>query len=394
MADCEFQLPEALREIINSSERVFWVNFAENGRVTGCSPGLPRLLNEFDSLEGRSIDEIFLPSLASGNGLSLAELNPGPQNSPVLVRLALSGRPCRVIAVASATGIFCWGEVIGDHSTTGLNELSSLTGKIQELLSEVRRQKELVEKDLEAASWLQRRLLPQQSSYLGLETAWKFRPCDKVGGDLFGIFVLPDKSVATYLIDVSGHGVPSAMMGVAVAQVLQQFVMNYSLAAGPQRKMIDLLARLEEEFPLERFNLYFTMVYLEYHPENSRVSFVNAGHPAPILQHAKGGLNELIEAGPFIGMDQSELIPVQDFPVGPGDRLFVYSDGLTERRDPEGGFFDKQRLLSSLENNQKLRLSDLVDEIVAENDSFAQHLNADDDLTLLGLEFSSLGNSL
>jgi sigma-B regulation protein RsbU (phosphoserine phosphatase) len=147
-----------------------------------------------------------------------------------------------------------------------------------------------------------------------------------------------------------------------------------------------LLEKLESDFPIERFNLYFTMIYFEFCPENNQIFLVNAGHPAPILQRSNEIPFELDQGGPFIGMDNSELVPVQEFSVEPGDRLFIYSDGLTERRNGQGDFYDKNRLLKALQHDSGRSLRELVGNLVEKNDTFAENKSAEDDLTLLGIE--------
>lgn len=389
MTDSVFSVPEALQQLLKFSERVFWVIFDSEGLMRDYSQSFNRIIGEFDEIKGRKIEEVFLHSYPTEMRLHLKDLGGIDKTGPVLVRLAMSGRPCRVLSCPMESGIFCWGEVIGDNSSTGLNELSRLSGKIQELLGNIRQQKEGLEKDLRAAGWLQRRFLPQASMFPGWQLAWKFRPYQGAGGDLFGVFSLPDKRVVAFLIDVAGHGITSAMMGIAVAQNLREFGMNSAFRGADPCKFPILLQRLEEEFPIERFNLYFTMIYLEYCPETRTVAFVNAGHPAPIL-HKKGGLPcEIKDAGPFIGLDQSHLIPVSEFQILPGDRIFMYSDGITERRDNSGKFFDKERILNFLQHHHDFELGDLVEKLILENDSFAEEKKADDDLSFVALECRS-----
>ncbi len=387
MPEAVFSIPEPLEQLLNFSERVFWAVFDANGLMCDCSQSFNRILGEFDEIRGRKIEEIFLHSYPTEMRLHLKDLGAADNAGPVLLRLAMSGRPCRVLACLYGAGVFCWGEVIGDSSSTGLNELSRLSGKIQELLGNIRQQKEELEKDLRAAGWLQRRLLPQESKFPGWRLAWKFRPYDCAGGDLFGVFSLPDKRIVSFLIDVAGHGITSAMMGVAVAQNLHEFGVNSALRAADPSKFPILLQRLEEEFPIERFNLYFTMIYLEYCPDTRTVAFVNAGHPAPILHKAGSLPCEIKEAGPFVGLDQSNLIPVNEFQVSPGDRFYMYSDGITERRNQAGDFFAKGLILDFLEHNCDCELGDLVEKLLLENDSFAAAKKADDDITFIGLEF-------
>jgi sigma-B regulation protein RsbU (phosphoserine phosphatase) len=386
MPEMELKVPLPLEKILALSERVFWFVLDSDGRFCEYSANFQRIFGEFDDIRGRLVGEVFLTSAASKKSLSIDDFKIGQEFLPVLVRQALTGRPCRIVASNMTRSILCWGEIIGDHSTTGLNELSAITSQMQNLLLETHRQKKLIEKDLEAAAWLQQRLLPKSNLFTRVEAAWEFRPCAQIGGDLFGIFNLPGSDIGVHFIDVSGHGVPSAMMAVAVSQVLQQFAISFANEKDRRTKMGKLLEKLESDFPIERFNLYFTMIYFEFCPENNQIFLVNAGHPAPILQRSNEIPFELDQGGPFIGMDNSELVPVQEFSVEPGDRLFIYSDGLTERRNGQGDFYDKNRLLKALQHDSGRSLRELVGNLVEKNDTFAENKSAEDDLTLLGIE--------
>ncbi len=339
---------------------------------------------------GRDVGDVFLPAAQGEGRISPADLMPGEEAAPVLVRLAMNGRPCRLTAVSDDDEISCWGEVIGDRSTTGLNELSGLTGQIQSLLAQVRKQHDELQQDLKAAAWLQSRFLPKHGQIADVQAAWKFRPCAGIGGDFFNFFPLSDGTLAAYILDASGHGVPAAMMGVAAVQALQQLIGIQEVGGTKRQSMSTLLARLEEEFPIDRFNRFFTMVYLEIDRSRKRVSWVNAGHMPPIF-HRKGHPPvSLTGGGALIGLGNAGTILEQHLDMTPGDRIYLYSDGITERRNASGELFDEERLLASLARGVDLPLRDTVEIAVADNDAFGAPNPAGDDLTLLGIELTCL----
>ena len=93
---------------------------------------------------------------------------------------------------------------------------------------------ELIEKDqrldldLKAAAEIQKSLLPQNTFEVeNLEIAWKFEPCEHMGGDIFNIFQIDSEHLGIYMLDVSGHGVPAAMITVSVSQFLQQNIVHF-----------------------------------------------------------------------------------------------------------------------------------------------------------------------
>ncbi len=379
-------LPERMHRLLDLSERVFICKLAKNGRVLACSDSLRKILEEPDAPVGRNFTELFLPATGAGKKIFLSEIIAPGDASPLLVRMAMSNRPCRLLACAEDETVICWGEVIGDLHTTGLNEISALAGQIQTLLSRVKQQHDELQQGLKAATWLQKRFLPEEKLFAGVRTAWQFRPCESVGGDYFNVFTRKDGRVAAYIIDVSGHGVAPAMMGVAVVQSLQQMVTSLDSSDQTANDMSVLIAKLEQEFPFERFDLYFSMIYLEIGRDGQTVQWVNAGHPEPIFAR-QGQAPEMLKGGrPFIGLDSSGPTEVQTLKLRVGDRIYLYSDGITERRNQAGEFFGKTRLLENLVYDRYESLQQSVEYIVCQNDDFASHSAAQDDLTLVGLE--------
>ncbi len=338
---------------------------------------------------GREVGDVFLPAAQGDGRISPADLMPGEEPAPVLVRLAMNGRPCRLTAVSDGDEISCWGEVIGDRSTTGLNELSGLTGQIQSLLTQVRKQHEQLQQDLKAAAWLQSRFLPKLGQIADVQAAWKFRPCAGIGGDFFNFFPLSDGTLAAYILDASGHGVPAAMMGVAAVQALQQLIGLQENAGTKRQSMNALLVRLEEEFPIDRFNRYFTMVYLEIDRSRKSLSWVNAGHLPPIF-HRRGEIPvALTGGGPLIGLGGAGTTDERQLELKPGDRLYLYSDGVTERRNASGEQFGDERLMASLARGGDRSLRETVEAAIADDDAFGAPDPAGDDLTLLGIELNA-----
>jgi sigma-B regulation protein RsbU (phosphoserine phosphatase) len=378
-------LPDGLQKLLDLSERVFILRLAKDGTILACSDSLRRILGNPDSPVGSNLEEIFLPATSQEKHLCMADLTENNGTSPLLARLAMSNRPCRLFSFIEADNFICWGEVIGDRGSTGLSEVSGLAGQIQSLLAKIRKQNNELKQGLKAASWLQNRFLPEGNRFASIETAWLFRPCESIGGDYFNVFTRKDGRVAAYILDVSGHGMASAMMGVAATQSIQQTITSFDANNGAS-DMPALLAKLEQEFPLERFNLYFSMVYLEIDPECRNMTWINAGHPDPIVVR-RGQPSKLLKGGgPFIGLDQAELVDVQTLELQAGDRIYLYSDGITERRNPSGDFFGEKELLTILASEKQDALQQSVDEVTARNDAFGAPLSAQDDLTLVALE--------
>jgi len=129
-------------------------------------------------------------------------------------------------------------------------------------------------------------------------------PCDDSGGDVFNIYTLDDTHLALYILDVSGHGVPSAMVTVSVSQML-------SLQAGTTRHTnggqqvaapAEVLSALAAEYPFERFQKFFTIAYLVLNHRDGMLRYSGAGHPEPVVQRRNGSIELLSAGGTIIGL--------------------------------------------------------------------------------------------
>ena len=170
---------------------------------------------------------------------------------------------------------------------------------------ELVRKQDLLEKDLEAAAVIQQALLPKMpTSCEKLHIAWRFEPCEHVDGDIFNLFWLDDacRHLGCYVLDVSGHGVPAAMVTVSVSQIFQDE--NGEVTRRKQKEPpfyrlaspSEVLSTLDDAFPMERFDRYFTMTYLIIDTRDLTLQYSNAAHPPPLLLR-KGRAPEPLKRG-------------------------------------------------------------------------------------------------
>jgi phosphoserine phosphatase RsbU/P len=260
--------------------------------------------------------------------------------------------------------------------------------------------KSLIEKqgrliqDLEAAAGIQKTLLPKNLSDIEhLEVSWKFLPCELIGGDIFNIFPLDEENVGLYIIDVSGHGVPSALVAVSISQALQPhggYVIKARKDAASSREIaspVEVLRFLDAEFPLERFDMFFTMIYVVINTREGYFLYGRAGHPPAVLLHRDGTLEALERGGPVVGC--SWLGPFQEERKGlvRGDKLILYSDGITEYQNPSGEFYGTGRLHSFLRGLAAKPVGVILDGLMASLLDFGDYAMPQDDISLLGVEF-------
>jgi sigma-B regulation protein RsbU (phosphoserine phosphatase) len=258
------------------------------------------------------------------------------------------------------------------------------------------KQRELEEYQRSAAE-IQLSLLPRNTPELAnLHFAWRFMPCEKVGGDLFNIMQVTEDTVMAYLIDVSGHGISSAMVTVSVYQSLSPLVgriIKQPISEPPYFRLLspeEVLEKLEQEYPFERFGKFFTISYLLINIRTGQVCYSNAGHPPPLLVRKNGPSESLDFGGSIIGTGCSGPFEEGNTLLRKGDRLYLYSDGIIEHSDFAGNQFGQTRLYRKLESLKILPLEPSCEKIIESLHNFGRGTALKDDVTMIGIEF--LGN--
>lgn len=259
--------------------------------------------------------------------------------------------------------------------------------EIEQQRHDLQAKQRLLEKDLEAAAAIQASLLPTQAPRIeSAQAAWKFRPCEQIGGDIFNIQRLADEQIGIYILDVCGHGVPAALISVAASQ----FLRSGKGLLGTNCELMSpgtVLNSLDRAFPFERFDSFFTIICMTIDMATGILTYSCAGHPAPIVLRSNGAVKELDERGPMIGSGVSAPYDEAEYQLRPDDKLFLYTDGLVEIRNRHGQPYTKQRLLKTLITNRQMAITDLLDAAYTDAATFWQGVSPDDDITLLGIEY-------
>jgi len=267
------------------------------------------------------------------------------------------------------------------------SELEALNTKLREAYGRI-------EDDLKAAAWMQASLLPAASPRAqSVKSEWRFRPSRYVAGDTLNIFPIDQNHVAFYLLDVSGHGVPAAMLSVTLSMLLtadntygsplKRFdaASQTYLTLPPE----DAIAELNRRFQ-SRDDQYFTMIYGLLETRTLTLRFSQAGHPNPLLIQGGCGMKVLGTGGSPVGiLPQAEFDSVQ-VQLDPGDRLVLYSDGVTECTNPMGELFGEDRLRRYLTNAWDKPLAEMLGGLEAEIEDWHAKREFDDDISLLALE--------
>jgi len=277
--------------------------------------------------------------------------------------------------------------------------------RLKKLNQELTLKQDRLEQDLIAAAEIQKSLLPTNVNYGEiLDVAWRFQPCEKIGGDIFNIIQLNDDHWAFYIIDVAGHGVPAAMVAVTVYQYLQPQSGNLimrpedSLNNGEIRQPAQVLKFLDREYPFERFNNFFTMNYAILNIKTGTVTSSSAGHPPPILLRKDGTVVTLKKGGRPIGTidlristDEPIVYEQDREKIGVEDKLLFYTDGVFEYQNDRGEFYGNKRFHEKLTALKDQPVSDLIEASFESLMVFGNNTAPKDDISLLGIQLKNLG---
>jgi sigma-B regulation protein RsbU (phosphoserine phosphatase) len=250
-----------------------------------------------------------------------------------------------------------------------------------------------MKRDLDAAARVQRTLLPEGFPEIqGLNFAWTYRPCDELAGDALNIVRINDDVIALYLLDVSGHGVPAALLSVTATRSLHPRAGGApSLVAGPgiNPDAVDpvlVASRLNTLYPMEsNGDHYFTMIYGLLDVRTHRLRFTVAGHPAPILVREGSPPKRFDAMGFAIGMLDEADYEESVIDLQHGDRLYFYSDGLTEEVNAYDEAFGDERLLSAIADGQALGLQDAIESLVQKVVAWRGEEHLRDDVSILAV---------
>lgn len=275
------------------------------------------------------------------------------------------------------------------------DELSRQNQTLERLNDQLETHNERMSRDLQAAARIQQSLLPTSEATVdGLDLAWKYIPCDELAGDFLNYFPLDDDHVALYVVDVSGHGVASSLLSVAVARSMTRNISASSILAKPgtsESPVIapphEVAAELNKRFPMEeQGELYFTMFYGVLNRKTGHLRYVSAGHVPPVIVR-KNQKSEILPAEGFaIGWIDDIDYDLEEVTLQPGDRLFVFSDGVPEAMDQDLNELGDQRMLESIDKTDAMSIDDAVTYVKNTVDDWCRVNGPKDDVSILAVE--------
>lgn len=250
---------------------------------------------------------------------------------------------------------------------------------IYRLRREVQAQKDALERELEVVAKVQYDLLPKRLPEIkGMKLSAYYKTSRYAGGDYYDIIELPDERWGFMVADAEGHSTPAAVRMAMTCALLRGYP---GAASDPDEVLKDLNKTLCEVVGMS----FITAIFAVYDGRDNSLRIVKAGHMDPLLYRpSKGETVEIPCEGTYaMGIEQYDEVPVTETRLQSGDRLLFYTDGFSERFNPEGEMYGLERLCRQLSKDHGDNPKEILDAIVDDAERFAKGLPADDDQALL-----------
>ena len=278
------------------------------------------------------------------------------------------------------------------HTRDELEDLSRIMADMEETISEhekqiktITSQEERVKTELDMAGRIQRSMLPQTfppfPERKEFDIYASMKPARMVGGDFYDFFLIDEDHLALLIADVSGKGIPAALFMMISEVIIKSCAMLGKSAS-------EILTKTNEGLCSDNKVEMFVTVWLGIlEISTGRITAANAGHEYPALM--KDGRFSLLRDrhGFVIGGMDAMTYPEYEIRLEPGDKLFLYTDGLPEASDRDNRMFGKDRMLAALNRDPKAPPRAILEAVRHDVDGFVGDAEQFDDLTMLCLDY-------
>lgn len=274
-----------------------------------------------------------------------------------------------------------------DDFVTKGSDIEIVVARLRALLrmkayqDQLRRMNQQMTRDLQIARRVQEALVPPSAfRSKGVEIRSAYIPSEVLSGDFYDYFV-QDESMYLFVADVSGHGLPAAIL----VSLLKSYIHS---EAATERSLAEFMARLNDFFYGVSLPTQFATAALFRMEAGRRLVYANAAHPPFLLHHRNTGRTVLYEQpGNLLGAMPNMIFEEHSVAVSPGDTLFVYTDGLTDRVNAGGDFYSIDRVAAVLEGTRDADLSAVYDSIYSDVAGFAATEEFKDDIAFVVTRF-------
>jgi sigma-B regulation protein RsbU (phosphoserine phosphatase) len=274
-------------------------------------------------------------------------------------------------------------------------DLKDLETTLDKTISEVQILKDAInardkfvalKKELSIATDIQTSILPQKfPPFPGREefnVFGKMMTAKEVGGDFYDFFLVSKNRLGFVIGDVSGKGVPAAMLMAVSRTLLRATALKGIPPDECMAEFSSIIAR--ETLP----SMYVTMFYGVLDTRNGTLEYCNAGHNPPYLISGKGVNTTEIVGGIMAGYLEDFEYESKTISLQPGDVVFLFTDGVTEAKNKSDEEFDDKRLKSCLSHTNGTPLPEMVENVFNKVNEFTQGIDQSDDITILAVQYS------
>ena len=247
------------------------------------------------------------------------------------------------------------------------------------------RQLQTIQSEMDTARQIQLSILPREIPAIkGLEISARYLPMTAVAGDFYDFIPIDEKRIGILVADVSGHGMPAALISSMLKIALDG---QTKCALEPARVLAGLNQALCGKFQ----GHFVTAVYVVVDTERQSLFYAGAGHPPLIfMDRSAGEARDFLENGLFLGFFPEATYTAVEIPFGAGDWGVLYTDGILEMTDPSDEQFGLERFKQFLQSHHDLSAGQFVDALLDELSQWsnlASGREPEDDITLLAFHF-------
>jgi phosphoserine phosphatase RsbU/P len=239
-------------------------------------------------------------------------------------------------------------------------------------------EKKKIEKELELAADIQRRLLPAALPAVeGYDVAANTRPARHVGGDYYDAIQRADGRLVYCVADVSGKGIAASLL-------MSNFQASLRALLSSGVPLVEVVTRMNNLMHASTAaNKFVTAIFMDVDPESGHARVVNAGHNDGVILRADGTAERLKAGGLAVGLMAGRTYTETEWQLAPGDLVALYSDGVTEANDPEENEYSIERLIELLREQRLSGANEIVNATYASVDAFADTAPQYDDITMM-----------
>jgi sigma-B regulation protein RsbU (phosphoserine phosphatase) len=399
MATIDHHLLMALMDTI--PDRIYFKD--REGRFISSNRAMREFLNvpDAEAIQGRTDFDFFLP--AHAQPAFNDEQWVIATGQPIVAKIEREDLADGRVTWVSTTKVpmrDAAGNIIGTCGISrDVTEEHAKTEQLQEYAAMLAEKQAQTERDLMLARQVQQAMLPQSypavprgatPSECLLRFSHRYIPEAMVGGDFFTVANISDTQVGVLICDVMGHGVPAALI-TAVQRVLVEELQG--VAAEPGRFLTELNARLHHFFDPLPTSMFVTGLYMTIDVSSGVVRFANAGHPRPLrISHNTRevrimGADQL--KPPFaLGVIPDSVYAVEEDKIGPGDMLFLYTDGIFDLGEGKEMAFGDESFLNLVRAAAAHTGGAFLDDLLAHAREIAGKTSFEDDVCLVAIEYA------